>query len=188
VVESPEEPADQVEEPGESSEEPTELPEEPGAGAPEVPDSLAGVAGEYRLVEASAREAMGSVVVEYQWAEGVLVVDTDGVVSGEVTFWYRDWEGQDCRTDEPKVCFLNQVEFGGTVVAAQLEEAGGGFAYADTMVVAVRVTERNHPELGLLPPITREMEMPVTGVVDLDAGTISLSQGESGSGEIIFRR
>jgi hypothetical protein len=56
------------------------------------------------------------------------------------------------------------------------------------MVVVVNVTERNHPSLGLLPPITREMEMPVTGVVDLEAGTIRLSQGESGSGAVIFRR
>ena len=183
----PEDPASEVDQPGGSAgdpEEPAGSSEQPGAGSDAA--SLADAVGVYRLVGSSAHDAMSQVVAEFYSADGVLVIDADGAVSGEITYLYADEIGESGGGD------LADVVFDGTLTAVDLDAADDGFTFESTMEVVLDVTPRPPADDDVVVPeaFTRTVTMQVVGVVDLDLGTIGLRQSaeQADSGMVIFQR
>lgn len=143
---------------------------EPAEAADDAGDGLLGsAAGVYRLQEQSLRVAVEPTVERFLSAEGAIVVEADGSVSGEYAYTYSE-TGLDTRTGSE---FVTEVTADTTIdptTTPRLEETDLGLSFDATMVVAFLADPSNGA-----PYTTTGASFGVTGLLDPASGLIELT-------------
>lgn len=131
--------------------------------------TFASVAGVYRLQERSLRVAVEPFVERFLSADGVIVIEPDGSVSGEYSYTYSE-TGLDTRTDTN---FVTEVTNESTIDPAttpRLEETDIGLSFEATMVLAFVAD----PSIGE-PYVTPGTSYDVTGLLDPESSLLELT-------------